>query len=71
MALIPGNVGFGSKTEVAALRRDVCFTPLSGHRQAVSAGRSRPSAIGRPGPSEGTTLCGDRATAHYQDICPR
>jgi hypothetical protein len=27
----------GSKTEVAALRRDVCFAPVSGHRQAVSA----------------------------------
>jgi hypothetical protein len=26
-----------SKTEVAALRRDVCFAPVSGHRQAVSA----------------------------------
>jgi hypothetical protein len=29
---------YRSKTEVAALRRDVCFTPVSGHRQAVSAG---------------------------------
>jgi hypothetical protein len=29
---------FGSrKTEVAALRRDVCFAPVSGHRQAISA----------------------------------
>ena len=28
---------FGSKTEVAALRRDVCFAPINGHRQAVSA----------------------------------
>jgi hypothetical protein len=27
----------GSKPEVAALRRDVCFAPVSGHRQAVSA----------------------------------
>ena len=27
----------GLKTEVAALRRDVCFTLASGHRQAVSA----------------------------------
>jgi hypothetical protein len=26
----------GSKTEVAALRRDVCFARVSGHRQAVS-----------------------------------
>ena len=26
-----------SKTEVAALRRDVCFASVSGHRQAVSA----------------------------------
>jgi hypothetical protein len=26
-----------SKTEVAALRRDVCFAPVSGHRQAVPA----------------------------------
>jgi hypothetical protein len=31
------QVRYGSKTEVAALRRDVCFTPVSGHRQAVSA----------------------------------
>jgi hypothetical protein len=31
------NDRFGSKTEVAALRRDVCFAPVSGHRQAVSA----------------------------------
>ncbi len=29
--------GYGSKTEVAALRQDVCFAPVSGHRQAVSA----------------------------------
>jgi hypothetical protein len=28
------NVSVGSKTEVAALRRDVCFAPVSGHRQA-------------------------------------
>ena len=27
----------GSRTEVATLRRDVCFCPVSGHRQAVSA----------------------------------
>jgi hypothetical protein len=27
----------GPKTEVAALQRDVCFAPVSGHRQAVSA----------------------------------
>src|SRR5260370_23532227 len=27
----------GSKTEVAALQRDVCFAPVSVHRQAVSA----------------------------------
>jgi hypothetical protein len=27
----------GPKPEVAALRRDVCFAPVSGHRQAVSA----------------------------------
>src|SRR5258707_1397180 len=27
----------GQKPEVAALRRDVCFAPVSGHRQAVSA----------------------------------
>jgi hypothetical protein len=26
-----------AKTEVAALRRDVCFAPVSGHRQAASA----------------------------------
>ena len=26
-----------TKTEVAALRRDVCFAPVSGHRQAVPA----------------------------------
>src|SRR5258706_2949245 len=31
------HVRLGSKTEVAALRRDVCFAPVSGHRQAVSA----------------------------------
>ena len=31
------DVRVGSKTEVAALRRDVCFAPVSGHRQAVSA----------------------------------
>jgi len=29
--------GYGSKTEVAALRRDVCFCTVSGHRQALSA----------------------------------
>jgi hypothetical protein len=27
----------GSNSEVAALRRDVCFAPVNGHRQAVSA----------------------------------
>src|SRR6266849_2473186 len=27
----------GSKTEVAALQRDVCFAPVSGHRRGVSA----------------------------------
>jgi hypothetical protein len=32
-----GSPFLGSKTEVAALRRDVCFAPVSGHRQAVSA----------------------------------
>ena len=31
------DVCLGSKPEVPALRRDVCFTPVSGHRQAVSA----------------------------------
>src|SRR5258708_40362394 len=31
------DVAFGSKTEVAALRRGVCFAPVSGHRQAVLA----------------------------------
>jgi hypothetical protein len=31
------NVRSRSKTEVAALRRDVCFAPINGHRQAVSA----------------------------------
>jgi hypothetical protein len=30
------NDRYGSKTEVAALHRDVCFAPVSGHRQAVS-----------------------------------
>ena len=30
-----------------------------------------PSAIGRPGPSEGVSLCGDRATAPFEDICSR
>jgi hypothetical protein len=27
------DVRVGSKTEVAALRRDVCFAPVSGHRR--------------------------------------
>ena len=45
--------GLGSKTEVAALRRDVCFAP----------------AIGRPGPLEGVTLRRDRATAVIEEIC--
>jgi hypothetical protein len=27
----------GPKTEVAALRRDICFAPVNGHRLAVSA----------------------------------
>ena len=31
------DVGFGSKTEVAAFRRDVCFAPVSELRQAGSA----------------------------------
>lgn len=31
------NVADGSETEIAVLRRDVCFAPVSGHRQAVSA----------------------------------
>src|SRR5258706_7937864 len=31
------HVRSGSKPEVAALRRGVCFAPVSGHRQAVSA----------------------------------
>jgi hypothetical protein len=31
------DVRTGSKTEVAALWRHVCFAPRSGHRQAVSA----------------------------------
>jgi hypothetical protein len=33
----PADVRVGSKTEVAVLRQDVCFCPMSGHRQAVSA----------------------------------
>jgi hypothetical protein len=32
------NVRIGSNLEVAALPRNVCFAPVSGHRQAVSAG---------------------------------
>jgi hypothetical protein len=28
----------GSKTEVAALRRDVCFTPNNGHRTDIPGG---------------------------------
>jgi hypothetical protein len=31
------HVRVGSKPEVAAVRRDVCFAPVNGHRQAVSA----------------------------------
>jgi hypothetical protein len=31
--------GLGQKMEVAALRRDVCLAPVSGHREAVSACR--------------------------------
>jgi hypothetical protein len=30
------HVRFGSSTEVTALRLDVCFAPMSGHRQAIS-----------------------------------
>src|SRR5258707_10795845 len=38
----------GQKPEVAALRRDVCFAPVSGHRQAVLAcPKSAASSIGR------------------------
>ncbi len=37
--------GYGSKTEVAALRQDVCFAPVSGHRQAVSACPKMPIAV--------------------------
>ena len=32
-----GYVANGSKPEVVALRREVCFAPVSGHRQPVSA----------------------------------
>ena len=31
------KVRLGSKTEVAVLRRDVCFAPVSGHRQLGGA----------------------------------
>ena len=37
----------GSKTEVAALRRDVCFAPVSGHRQAVSACPKRADTVAK------------------------
>jgi hypothetical protein len=33
----PRHISTLPKTEVADLRRDVCFAPESGHRQAVSA----------------------------------
>src|SRR5258705_4930640 len=43
------NGRFGSKSEVTALRRDVCFCPVSGHRQAVSAcPESAPPAVMSP-----------------------
>jgi hypothetical protein len=43
------NGRFGSKSEVTALRRDVCFCPVSGHRQAVSAcPKSAPQAVMPP-----------------------
>src|SRR5258707_4591584 len=40
------NGRFGSKSEVTALRRDVCFCPVSRHPQAVSAcSRSGPPTV--------------------------
>jgi hypothetical protein len=58
----------GPKTEVAALRRDVCFAPVSGHRQAISAcpksannglmHRNKPGVIRSPHRREGETTPG-------------
>src|SRR5467141_901388 len=43
------DVSDGSKSEVTASRRDVCFCPVSGHRQAVSAcPKSAPQAVMPP-----------------------
>src|SRR5258708_25741476 len=47
------NVAVGSKTEVAALQRDVCFAPVSGHRQGVSACPKSAKGLNR---SRGRTL---------------
>jgi hypothetical protein len=35
----------GSKTEVAALRRDFCFAPVSGHRHTVGRVYPRKQAL--------------------------
>jgi hypothetical protein len=66
----------GSKTEVAALRRDVCFAHVSGHRQAVSAcpksakglNRSRGRALRRaawPWMDDGSVLPDDEGPEAY------